>query len=52
MLASDWLNCTGKPITCYDTEVGQFDDHDVKGTDVATVDPQNKNCHSDSKSSA
>ena len=28
-LASDWLNCTGKPITCYDTEVGRFDD--VKG---------------------
>ena len=28
-LASDWLNCTGKPITCYDTEVGLFDD--VKG---------------------
>ena len=24
-LASDWLNCSGKPFTCYDTEVGQFD---------------------------
>ena len=28
-LASDWLNCTGKPIPCYDTEVSRFDD--VKG---------------------
>ena len=28
-LASDWLNCTGKPTTCYNTEVSQFDD--VKG---------------------
>ena len=25
-IASDWLNCTGKPITCYDTEVCRFDD--------------------------
>lgn len=49
---SDWLNFFDEPITCCNGYVSRFDDGKETYIAIVIMEPQNRNCHSDSTSIA